>query len=103
MKNSVEEIIMNLIVHAGSARSLAMEAIQKAKEKKFDEAYELLENCNNEFLEAHEVQKQMIKDEINGEKTPISLLMVHAQDHLMNALTVKDLAEEIIYLHKIIK
>lgn len=42
----------------------------------------------------------MIQDEINGESTAVSLLMVHAQDHLMNAQTVKDLAEEFIYLIK---
>lgn len=30
----------------------------------------------------------------------MSLLMVHAQDHLMNAMTVKDLAAEMIDLYE---
>ncbi|OUZ16436.1 hypothetical protein A5868_001357, partial [Enterococcus sp. 12F9_DIV0723] len=29
-------------------------------------------------------------------KSNISLLMVHAQDHLMNAITIKDLAIELV-------
>ncbi|MBJ3789737.1 PTS lactose/cellobiose transporter subunit IIA, partial [Bacillus sp. OA1] len=35
-----------------------------------------------------------------GNHAEISLLLVHAQDHLMNAITVKELAEEFITLHK---
>lgn len=100
MDINIEEVIMGLIVHAGNARSISMQAIQEAKKGNFDEAKELLENANEEFLEAHKVQTEMIQNDINGEKTPMSLLMVHAQDHLMNALTVKDLSEEIIELYK---
>lgn len=100
MDINIEEVIMGLIVHAGNARSISMQAIQEAKKGNFDEAKELLENANEEFLEAHKVQTEMIQNDINGGKTPMSLLMVHAQDHLMNALTVKDLSEEIIELYK---
>ncbi len=38
----------------------------------------------------------MIQAESRGEKNEISLLMIHAQDHLMNALTVRELAIEMI-------
>ncbi|HIX52315.1 MAG TPA: PTS lactose/cellobiose transporter subunit IIA, partial [Candidatus Lachnoclostridium stercoripullorum] len=38
--------------------------------------------------------------EINGKHVPLSLLMVHAQDHLMNAMTVMDLCKEIIAMKK---
>ena len=100
MENNMEEIIMGLIVHSGNARSMSMEAIAEAKKGNFEQADKLIEDANNEFLEAHSVQTGMIQKEINGEKTPLSLLMVHAQDHLMNALTVKDLAEEFIDLYK---
>lgn len=96
----MEEIIMELIVHSGNARSFAMEAIQEAKKGNFEKVDSLLKETNSEFLKAHEIQTKMIQDEINGESTAISLLMVHAQDHLMNAQTVKDLAEEFIYLIK---
>ena len=30
----------------------------------------------------------------------ITLLMVHAQDHLMNAMTVRDLAQEMIAMYE---
>ncbi|ENA0413451.1 PTS lactose/cellobiose transporter subunit IIA, partial [Listeria monocytogenes] len=38
--------------------------------------------------------------EARGEKAEVSLLLVHAQDHLMNAITFKDLAKEIVDLYR---
>ena len=50
--------------------------------------------------EAHRVQTDLIQKEAGGEKTEVTLLMVHAQDHLMNAITVKELASEFVELYK---
>ncbi|WP_103981919.1 PTS lactose/cellobiose transporter subunit IIA [Helcococcus massiliensis] len=96
----MEEIIMEIIVHSGNARSLSMEAIQAAKAGDFDKSEELLKEANDSFLSSHQVQTGLIQDEINGKPSAMSLLMVHAQDHLMNAQTVRDLAVEIIELYK---
>ncbi|HJF33529.1 MAG TPA: PTS lactose/cellobiose transporter subunit IIA, partial [Sporosarcina psychrophila] len=39
--------------------------------------------------------------EIRGEGVVVSLLLVHAQDHLMNAITFKDLAIEFVDLYEV--
>ena len=95
-----EEVVMEIIVHSGQASSLAMEAIQEAKKGNFDRAYKLLNESNEEFLKAHKVQTELIQKEVSGEKNEISLLMVHAQDHLMTGMTVKELAEEFVEVYK---
>jgi cellobiose PTS system EIIA component len=51
--------------------------------------------------EAHHIQTSLIQQEIRGEKVEISLLMIHAQDHLMNAITMKDLATEVVDLYQL--
>lgn len=94
------EVIMGLIVNGGNARSLAMKAIYAAKAGDFDQAAAHLEECDNFLLEAHHAQTELLTKEANGDKTEVTLLMVHAQDHLMNAITVKDMATEIIDLYK---
>lgn len=96
----MEEIIMNLIVHSGEVRSYSMEAIQCAKKGEIDEAKELIEKAATELSEAHNVQTSLIQKEASGEKTEVSLLMVHAQDHLMTSMTLKYLASEIIEIHE---
>ncbi|KOS28165.1 PTS cellobiose transporter subunit IIA [Bacillus anthracis] len=108
-----------LILNSGNARSIAMEAIQFAKQGKMEKANEKMTKAKEEIKEAHHIQTDLIQKEARGEKTEISLLLVHAQDHLMNAITVKErlllvhaqdhlmnaitvkeLAEEFINLHK---
>lgn len=97
---NMETLIMNLIVDAGSARSCAMDAIRLAKEGQFTEAEESLANANEELSKAHHTQTDLIQSAARGEKIEINLFMVHAQDHIMTAMLAKDLAAEIIELHK---
>ena len=91
-----EQIVINLIVNAGSARSSAIEAIQYAKAGDIEKAEESLGNAKEAVNEAHHSQTEMIQAEIRGEKAPLSLLMVHAQDHYMTSQLAKDLIETLI-------
>ena len=95
-----EMIVINLIVNSGSARSSAIEAIQYAKAGDMEKANESLQQAKESVNEAHHSQTEMIQGEIRGEKTPLNLLMVHAQDHLMTSLVVIDLAQEFIDLYE---
>lgn len=97
----LELIIMNIINYSGEARSLSMEAIAYAKEGKFKEAYDGIEEAGEKLSQAHRTQTKLIQEEARGEGKPISLLLIHAQDHLMNAITAKDMANEIIELYRV--
>ena len=99
----MEEIIMNLILHRGEVRSYSMEAIQAAKRGNIEEAKELIEKADKEQVESHKVQTSLIQNEAAGNKAEVSLLLVHAQDHLMTSMTLKDLAVELIDIHEIIQ
>ena len=46
-------------------------------------------NLHTKWRKPHKTQTRLIQDEINGEKVDTSLLMIHAQDHLMTALSEK--------------
>ena len=83
-------------MNAGSARSSAIEAIQYAKAGDLEKAEESINAAKESVNEAHHAQTEMIQAEIRGEKAPLNLLMVHAQDHLMCALVVIDLAQEFV-------
>ena len=96
----METIIMNLIIHSGEARSFSMEAMKLAKEGQIDVARDLIERASEELSNAHASQTQLIQGEAGGNKTEVSLLLVHAQDHLMTSMTLKDLAQEIIDIHE---
>ncbi|MBM7692118.1 PTS system cellobiose-specific IIA component [Peribacillus deserti] len=95
-----EQIIFQIILHGGNGRSSAMEAIAAAKQGNFTQAREKLKEAGEALNEAHHFQTTLIQNEVRGQKFEMSLLMVHAQDHLMNAITVKDLAGEVVDLYE---
>ena len=82
---------------------MAMESISLAKEAKFEEAKELLAEARAEVNKAHRFQTNLIQAEANGSKNEISVLLIHSQDHLMNGMTVLDMAEEFINLYELVK
>ena len=96
------ETIMGLIMHGGDAKSSAMDAIYAAKTGNFDEAEEQLEASEEALVKAHESQTDLLTKEASGDSVELSLLMVHGQDHLMNAITFKDLATEMIDVYRTI-
>lgn len=94
-----EEIVIKIIVSGGDARSHAMKAIFKAKEGEIEGAREELGKASESLEIAHDIQTQLIQDEAAGNGKDITLLMVHAQDHLMNAMTVRDMAREFVDMY----
>lgn len=97
---NLEITVMNLVVNSSSARSYAMEAIYSAKQGDFVAAAVAMDKCESELETAHEHQTQLIQLESKGEDVPLNLFLIHAQDHLMNAAVVRDLAMELIDIYK---
>lgn len=91
-----EQIIFTIILHAGNARSYSFEALALARGEKYTEALERLDTATKELQKAHIIQTGLLQAEVQGEKQEMSLLLVHAQDHLMNASLAKDLIREMI-------
>ncbi|MEI0568022.1 PTS lactose/cellobiose transporter subunit IIA, partial [Brachyspira pulli] len=76
----------------------AYEVLRLAKEKKFEEAAEKIKEADEIMLKSHEFQTNLITREADGEKIEITMLFVHAQDHLMTAMSEKNLIKEMISL-----
>ncbi|MEG0258473.1 MAG: PTS lactose/cellobiose transporter subunit IIA [Lysinibacillus sp.] len=92
--------IMGLILHSGNTKSDCMEAIQLAKQGDISGAKEKIETANQSLVEAHHSQTALLTQEARGENVEVSMLLIHAQDHLMNSITFRDMAKEIIELYE---
>ena len=77
-----------------------MEALQDAKKKDFEAARKKIAEAEAELLQAHKFQTQLIHAEAGGEQLDIPIILIHAQDHLMTAMTLKDLAVEMIEMRE---
>lgn len=95
-----EMSIISIIVSAGGAQSLMQQAFLESMNENFKEAEKLLEQANEELSNAHQAQTDLLQAEAAGENSKVCLLMVHAQDHLMNAILSKQLIANQIELQK---
>lgn len=96
---NMEMTIFQIITHSGDAKSFLFEAIQLAKSGDAAGAAGKIEEAEGKLALAHKEQTNLIQTEASGESVTVSLLLVHAQDHLMNAIMFKDLAKEIVELN----
>lgn len=99
-ENLSDAIVMNLVVNSGEARSIAMEAIELARQGQFEEAAAKIAQARETINAAHNFQTELVQKEINNDPVPMSLLMCHGQDHLMTAMVVIDLAEKFIEVYQ---
>ncbi|MTI95881.1 MAG: PTS lactose/cellobiose transporter subunit IIA [Firmicutes bacterium] len=96
----LELICFEMISFNGSARSSYVEAITAAKNSDFARAEELMAEGNESFEQGHKAHAKLIQREAAGESTEIKLLLIHAEDLMMSAETLRIMAEEMIELYK---
>ena len=99
----MEDTIMKIILHAGDARSKSLLALKSVKQGDFEKARVLLEEARQSSVAAHKVQTELIQKEVSGETQTMTLLLVHAQDHLMTALSIRDVVLELINYFEVIE
>ena len=97
---SPELVSFALIAKAGEARSKAFAALEAAKKGDFDAADALMKEASASALEAHHAQTDLLVKEANGDHTPVDVLLVHAQDHLMTSMLARELISEIIEMRR---
>nr|WP_312291467.1 PTS lactose/cellobiose transporter subunit IIA [Clostridium chromiireducens] len=100
--DQLEMAIMNIIINAGDCKNHAYMALGMVNEGKYEEAEEEMKLANDALAKAHDAQTEMLQKEAAGEKIELSVLFVHAQDHLMTAISEKTLITHIIELRKVV-
>jgi PTS system cellobiose-specific IIA component len=100
MELNNETAAFMIISKGGDASSKYFKAFERAQKGFIEEAKELCELARVELEDAHKIQTKIIQAESRGEGFDLGVLMVHAQDHLMNAMLVKEMAIHIIYLYE---
>ena len=96
----LESSIMELIINAGQSKAFAFEALTCAKNGEWDKVDGLIEQSKEAANEAHKVQTRFIGLDEGCGKLPVTLVMVHAQDHIMTAMLARELIQELIAIYK---
>lgn len=99
-KDDLQVVAFEIILHSGDARSLVHEGFQLMREGKYDEAENKMEEANKKLLEAHKSQTSLLQSYASGEEVVMEVIMVHAQDHLMTTMTLREMAIELLAMYK---
>ncbi|WP_367990252.1 PTS lactose/cellobiose transporter subunit IIA [Vibrio sp. NTOU-M3] len=95
-----EEFLMMLLCQVGEARSACMEAMSLARQDKFHKAKELLAAADEALIAVHKSQTSLIGFDEGAGKVPMTLILTHIQDHIMTTMLCREMAEEVIAIHK---
>lgn len=101
--NDMQLTAFQIISNVGMAKSLSIEALREARACNYIVAEDKLEEAKKFLIEGHHAHTTLIQKEAAGEKLEFSLIIMHAEDQLISAETIRDLAVEIIAMHKELK
>lgn len=90
----------NLILHSGDARNNVHEAMDAMKVADWATADAKLAEAEESLRQAHQAQTELLQEFSRGTKIEIQIIMVHAQDHLMTTMTLKEVAVELMDVYK---
>lgn len=99
-KEDMEMVAMEIVAYAGEARTQFLKAMDAMADKDWDAADKLISEGYETVLSAHDSQTDMIAREAGGEDMELCFLMVHAQDHLMNAMLLGDMCKRFMKMMK---
>ena len=96
----LELTCFSIISAAGAAKSCFIQAIDEARQGKFDEAEALVKQGEQMLIEGHAPHTEMVQQEAAGNHVEVNILLVHAEDQMASTETFKVMAEQFIEVYR---
>lgn len=101
--NELQKVSFQIISCAGDAKCCAYEALEATKQNNKDLFEAKMLEAEEGINEAHKLQYQLLSAEADNKiNDSLSILIVHAQDHLMTTMSVIDMIKEVGNLYLLI-
>ncbi|AHH07501.1 hypothetical protein BCD_1435 (plasmid) [Borrelia crocidurae DOU] len=102
IKELIDDISMPVVAYSGEAKSFLQEALEYAKAGNYNKSKEIIEKSKNSIEKAHDAHRRLIQYLTNNPDITTPFILIHAEDHLMSAMSEFNIFEEFISLYKII-
>lgn len=96
----IQEISFELILASGDARTMIHQAFEQMRISSCQEAQELLDTANDSLVKAHRIQSKMLQEHASGTSFTCDILLIHALDHLMTTMTLREVALEMLGIYQ---
>lgn len=99
IREKLEELDLQIIAAVGTARSMYIEALNQAKEGKFEEANATVAEADKLFAQGHDAHHDILAMQGQGIELPFDLMLVHAEDQMMSAEAFRLIATELMEVY----
>ncbi|MCH3967759.1 MAG: PTS lactose/cellobiose transporter subunit IIA [Atopobiaceae bacterium] len=99
-KEEIQQVSFEIVAYSGDARTKLLQAVKKAKTHEFDESAKLIDAAQECINEAHKSQTTLLQQEAAGENNEIGFITVHAQDHLMTTMMLRDIVDTLVDVYR---
>lgn len=96
--DQLNQLSMNILVHAGNAREYLVKSLESLETQDFEKSKQEMKEARSEVVIAHSLQTDTLQLEASGEQIRYSTLFCHAQDTLMTAQSEILIGEHLIKL-----
>ena len=96
----LEITMIEIVALSGDARTKMLNAVKAARSGDFAQAQALVADAQGLLNEAHDSQTALLTAEARGELTTPTVLLVHAQDHLMTTMLLRDTIESLLDIYR---
>ncbi len=100
LKEDAINTAFEIVAYSGDARSKLLLALNKAQAGDFSDVDSLVDDAKECLADAHRSQTTLLTSEARGENVDITFITVHAQDHLMTTLLLKDLIDTLLDIYR---
>ncbi|WP_196594267.1 PTS lactose/cellobiose transporter subunit IIA [Pectinatus sottacetonis] len=98
--SKTDQLAYSMIASAGDAQALQFKALDCAKKNDFAASQKKMQEADTLLIKAHQLQTDLIREEANGVKNEFSILLVHAQGYVNNAILNKKIIEQMIEIYQ---
>lgn len=89
-------IAFEIIASSGDAMNEVMIAMDDIEHSQYEKARKHMDVANKHMVNAHKKQTELLVLTAQDEKIAVSVILVHAQDHLMNVMLAISLVKKMI-------
>ena len=99
-KAEVTNVGFEVVAYSGDARTKLLQAVAEAKAGRIEACQPLIDEAQELLNDAHNSQTARLGAEAAGEDVELGFIMVHAQDHLMTTVLLKDIVANLIDIYR---
>lgn len=100
-ENDVNNIACQIIAYAGDAKSMFLEALDAADSGEVETADKMMKDGGEAIVKAHEIHtKLLVMEAQNSDSVKMTLMLVHASNHLAIAEATQNFSEKLLKIYK---